>query len=320
MRNHFKITRSEITDFQQLLKNVTERNINLDLNTFSQICKSYLRFLNMVYQEWFPRSKPYSDYYISDCIFASELEIITWVKINLISLIKSVKRTQDIILRYLNNNQQAPEGELIFFQEVVFDSIEFLNLGYECVTGKKSGNGTHRRRNIKSYEIFNTSKRFLRKEFYIDDIVTMPSSIFFIRQAIEIRLKNAFGIISIRDKHGKIKKITGENFLTFIDENSSDIEFPVKKGVIKKIHSWTNYYIHGGTINYSWHIEWAHYMLQPLFTPGENESVGWNISGAIKMKKSFYDEINDRIKELFNNEEGLQILRMQYPEAIIIDN
>ncbi|PGA16231.1 hypothetical protein COL65_20280 [Priestia aryabhattai] len=320
MENYFNITHSEISDLHHLLNSVTEGTATLDLNEFSTKCKNYLRFLNKVYKEWFPRSKPYTDFYITDCLFTYELETKTWVNINLISLIKSVKRTQDIILKNSINNQTVPNGELLFFKEVVFDSIEFLNLGYECMTGIKSENGTHRRRNIKSHEIFNTSKRFLRKEFYVDDIVTMPSSIFFIRQAIEIRLKNAFGIVSIRDKDGKFKKITGENFLNLVDENSPDIEFPIKKSIVRKIHSWTNYYIHGGSINYSWHIEWAHYMLQPLFNSGEVENVGWHISGSIKMKKSYYNDIENRIKGLFNNEEGLQIIRMNYPEAIIIEN
>lgn len=32
-------------------------------------------------------------------------------------------------LRYIYNNHQATEGKPIFFKEVIFGSIEFLNLG-----------------------------------------------------------------------------------------------------------------------------------------------------------------------------------------------
>lgn len=320
MKNHFKITSSKIGELQYFLKSVTENNDEFELKTFSRLCKNYTKFLDEVYKEWFPRSKPYTDFYITDTLFMSELETKTWVNINFISLIKSVKRIQHIIQSSINNKQPVPKGELFIFEEVIFDSIEFLNLGFECMTGINSGNNTHRRRNLKSYEIFDTSKRLLRKEFYLSDIVTMPSSVFFIRQAIEIRLKNAFGIVSIRDKDGKLKKITGESLLTLIDETSPDIELPVKKSIIKKIHIWTNFYIHGGVINYAWHIEWAHHMLQPLFIPGEIDGVGWNISGSIKMKRSYYNNFEQRIKELFKNEEGLKITRMSHPEAMIIED
>lgn len=318
MEKQFEI--NKILELQQLLRNITEGNSQLDIKEFSDKCNSYLEFLNGLYKEWFPSAKAYTDLYITDTLFMSENDTKTWVNINLISLIKSVKRIQETIESYIFNNQVVPEGELLFFLEVVFDSIEFSNLGYECMSGRRSGNSTHRRRTLRSYEIFNTSKRFLRKEVNLSDIVTMPSSVFFIRQAIEIRLKNAFGIISIKDKKGKLKKITSENFLTLIDENSPDIELPVKKSVINKIHSWTNFYIHGGIINYAWHIEWAHYMLQPLFISDKIEGVGWHISGSIKMKRSYYNNFEHRIKELFKNAEGLKVIRMNNPEALIIED
>ncbi|WP_156110355.1 hypothetical protein [Brevibacillus thermoruber] len=319
MQNHFRITPSEIYEIQRLLRHVLEGKAVLDLKSFSMKSNKYIGFFNMVYKEWFPRSKQYSDIYISECLFMPELDTTTWVNINLISLIKSIKRIQEKIINWLQNNQKVLEGELLFLEEMIFDSIEFLNLSFECMTGINSGNGTHRRRNIRSHEIFCASKNILRKEIFRNDIVAIPSSVFFIRQVIEIRLKNAFGIVSIRDKDGNLKKITGENFLALVDEKSSEIEFPVKKSLVKKIHSWTNYYIHNAIIYYTWQIEWAHYMLEPLFVPGEVGGVGWNISGSIKMKRSYYNNVEQKIAELFN-EEGLVVIRMNHPEAIIIDD
>ncbi|OAS13732.1 hypothetical protein [Paenibacillus oryzisoli] len=320
MKNYFEYTPPEIYELQGLLRHVSEEKLVLDLESFSSKSKKYTKFLYMIYKEWFPSSKSYSDIHISECLFQSDLETPTWVNMNLISLIKSVKRVQEKVIYCLKNNQPVREGEILLLGEMIIDSIEFLNLGYECITGISTGNGTHRRRNIMSYEIFNASKSLLRKEAYLSDIITFPSAVFFIRQAIEIRLKNAFGIVSIIDENGKLMKITGENFLALVDENSSDLVFPIKKSIVKKIHSWTNYYIHGAIINYTWQIEWAHYMLQPLFVPGEVEGVGWNISGSIKMKRNYYNSVEQKITKFFNCENGIKVIRMRHPEAIIIED
>jgi hypothetical protein len=320
--NYFYYTPTEITELQHLLRNISGHEVQkINLDDIIKKSKIYHQFLRKIYQEWFSTAKEYSETYVADRIFTAEIskdDVNIWVQINLYSLIKTVKRIKDRLVGYQQNNKDVPKGQLLFFHEIVFDSIEFLNVGYFYLTGQETGNNTHRRRNIMSHEIFYNSKSIINRELIQDDIVTIPSSIFFIRQAIEIKLKNAFGISSILNKEGKQQKITADYFLKLVDENSADIQFPVKKSIIKQIHSWTNYYIHGAVIFYFWHIEWAHYLLEPLFLPGVAGG-RWSISGAITMKRSYYASIEFKIKSLLKNDD-LVIRRMKSPEAIIIED
>lgn len=66
-----------------------------------------------------------------------------------------------------------------------------------------------------------------------------------LRQAIELRIKNCLGLnIAYDKKTGKAIKLTPDHFLDFVI-SCEEIDFPVKKSAISKVHSLTNAFIVG---------------------------------------------------------------------------
>lgn len=174
----------------------------------------------------------------------------------------SLIRQKEKIINNLKS-QYINRGLIVFLNETFFDiSFFYQKL---CIFQNIDISRTpkmSKRQKSDSRDIFTSSLHLLRKETYINDITSVPICIFLIRQSIELRLSEIFGIIDIKDNNGNLLKITTDKFLDVkgIDEN---IILPnnLTKSIINNIHKWTNYYIHKGYIWDYWLIEFAQYLL-----------------------------------------------------------
>jgi hypothetical protein len=152
------------------------------------------------------------------------------------------------------------------------------------------------------------------------------TSVFLIRQSIELRIKNALGINYIHHEDGSIIKFPGDKLMDFIF-SKPEIELPdIKKSILKKIHEWTQYFVHGGYILNLWQIDIAHTLLLPFFTVGEKDG-SMSIHGSIRIKKEYYEssfrsDVKTFVDEnLFssrkeNDKKSFHIVEME-PEALI---
>ena len=327
--NHKEVP-GEISTIYLNLKGI--KNIsNFDYKTYKRLYGIYHDYLKNLFKKWFKKYPGYSDEYIAEQLFYREVflkDMKNNLKIKFYGLIKSLERENVLIKKYYNENIYDPQlvDELSLLKEMIFESIPFLNWIYEYTEGAEAGYRWMKRTEIHSQEVFSSSQMLLRNNIYhnsIGEYVVRPTAIFLIRQAIEIRIKNVLGIDYITDDKGKMLKLPGEIFIEIIKTNSDDILFPVKTSIVLKIHNWSNYYIHGGTLPNIWEIEWAHYILTPLFSSGKYKDY-WNLFGSVKITKHFYDEINDKIKEIIcrngSDPNKIYIMKLNKPECFIVDN
>ena len=177
---------------------------------------------------------------------------------------------------------------------------------------------------ISSMGAIECSRNLLYHKLYKNrgDFVVRTSSILLMRQAIELRIKNAFGIEHVFNEADEMIKIPSNIFIDIIRRNNNKIDFPVKTSVILKIHNWTQYYVHGGFSPHLWEIEYAHHVLKTLFGGGEYNQVV-SIYGSIKVARSLYDNIENEVNIILNgrrsNHIKYKVVQRKSPESIIME-
>lgn len=322
---------NELVDLYQLLDDIDRKNAPINTEELYNATDHFLKYLENVYNGWFPKVKEYTDEHIAKQLFIKEVEMkdrVNHTKYELCALIKSFQRTIGDIYRNWGRAGDTFElrDELRLLKSISFEAIPFIDSAHYYVEGKFAGYGFWKRLIIKSIEPFSASKMLLRNKIYRDTVGTFvipPTSIFLIRQAIELRLKNALGIDIITDKNGRILKIAGSLFIKLVKDAPNDvIKFPVKTSLVMKIYEWTNYYIHAGFIPYTWEIEWAHYILDPLFSPGHFGQT-WSLFGTVQIEKDYYSQIETEIRKIVSSHLNIDVKniivhRAQEPECLLV--
>ena len=144
-----------------------------------------------------------------------------------------------------------------------------------------------------------------------EKLVLSTSTSFFIRQSIEYKIKRILGIdyILINDKPDKrsvekyFKAI--ENNMSFYTTKNFNFE------IIKKIHSWTHTYIHGGYRPEPWKTETALFYLNELFFSGKtSRKKSFSLYAGIELKESELESLKSNtestIKSLDNSETSVK--------------
>jgi hypothetical protein len=197
-------------------------------------------------------------------------------------------------------------SELQLLSEFSFEVTVFLSWAISIVEGTKIKNGSWRRFYWRPIESYGASQMLLRKKInkrQRGDFGSHAISIFLLRQSIELVMLNAFGIRYATDQKGNYLKIQPERLFDLIDVTKKNNDFPVEKSIIEKIHTRTQPFVHAGHMWYIWEIEWAQYVLRPLFEMGN-----------IKIKKEFYLDMQNQLRILFKKED-LILHQEENPEA-----
>lgn len=312
LRNLFDYIES--TKFKYTKKYYRELNKNY---------RQFYDFLDDIYNSWFP-NKDYSDEHIAEEIFIREAkhkDLRNLYKYKFLALLRSIDRTYENIKHYFENGEkESYKDARILLRGFSLEGMIFLSEAHYYVEGKRTGWVCSKRNIANSREIFHAAKMVFVKKVSVNDLsshIIMPTSVVLIRQFIEIRIKNALGIRTIHEKDGRIKRIPADKLIAIIEKYRNEIEFPIKISLLKKIHNWTQYYIHGGMIPESWIIEWAFHILSPLATYGESDEM-YSAYGAIKITQIVFDNLEKDLKTLLNDND-LTIDKMQHPECLIID-
>ena len=285
------------------------------LNIFEQKIKGieplekyekFLSCLKEIYVEWFGSIKSYDDNHVAEEIFVTERktkDMRCSIKYDFYALLKSFDRD----LECLRNASESPvenncRKEIKLLNNMSLDVIMFLQRAHYYIKGKYVDYGFYKSNMLDSIDIFETAKSlFEGREAEYKPLglgVIAPTSIFLLRQAIEVRLRGAFGIKSLEDKEGRLLKKSGTFFIELVRRHSDSISLPIKLSVLEKVYGWTNYYIHSGAVPYIWKVEWALKMMKPLFTPFSEKQKSFDLYGSITIRKSFYDQVEEKIKEI----------------------
>ncbi len=169
------------------------------------------------------------------------------------------------------------------------------------------------------------------------------SSVFLIRQSIELKLYGILGISDIHHANSSVK-IKLLDLFKFIDKNNQiKWEFKLSKSNLEKIILWTNDYVHNGVISSLWLIETAQYFIKDLFKSNQDDflvqlnklcneasfsdtqTIPYSIHCSVKIGKEYYnnklrvDFINYLISENPKLKEGkVKIIVKSRPECMLI--
>ncbi len=298
----------ELVIFKSYLSDVIKNTNSFKIQTYSNLYADSYKCMRLFYENWFPKIRQYSDAQIGEQLFKLEFRVGNekdFVRYNIYALLKSFDRINTNIVDIYNSNRSNSDliAEISFFEKIIWDTLYFIQFANAYMSKSSTRLSLYVRKYIDSKESYEASLMLLKQTIIqnvVGDYAIRPLSVFLIRQAIELRLKNAIGIDTILDNKGRTVKIGAEHFLHIykyiIKYHSDEIEFPVKISILEKILEWSQYFIHAGLIPYFWQIEWAHYSISPLFEWGSHGNTR-SAYGSIKIKQSLYDNIQNIIKE-----------------------
>ena len=124
----------------------------------------------------------------------------------------------------------------------------------------------------------------------IDYKSTFNTSVFLIRQALEVRFKRVFGILDIYNKRQERPRLKADFYINFIKNHLECFELPdLNLTFISKIYKWTNYSIHNAINPKIWEIMYATNILDKWFQGDKIIQNGklksFNVYGNIKIKE-----------------------------------
>ncbi|MFH0958477.1 MAG: hypothetical protein V1897_07205, partial [Pseudomonadota bacterium] len=249
----------------------------------------------------------------------------SWAKLNLFSLHSSAIRVQSSLDAIAEQgNMHDVKGILSLMNDYLYHVIMFLDRYTNVIEGVMPNYSWAKRDVVFSTEPFGAAGIFLfglHESERFGAFVVQPTSIFLIRQAIELRVKNALGIEHF-SYDGELLKVPLEVLFEVIDNNPR-IQFPIKLSILRNIRKWSNYYIHAGVIPSPWIIEWGLHLLAPLFRGGKAGGQS-SIFGSVIMEKVYYDkgladDIIAKASQRFVKKDSskIRIDRLGSPEAIL---
>ena len=249
--------------------------------------------------------KEYSDNHLASMIYLPKQQYKDYFSCNIQVIIKSVGRYKDNILGWENccgfEDNHFLRGQCTFFQEMLIDISAFIDEIYRVKAAfykevKQQGilvENTDlfvarcrpkacRRTRLMAAEILHASRQVVSRHLYLNDMSPVPVAIFQLRQAIEIRMLEILGVDSIVEDDGLPKKITGNVFFD-IPNLTNFVIFPLDLSNIKKIYSWTNFYVHMAICSNYWLLDFAQSYLARF------------ICDRPIIKKSYYDHRKETI-------------------------
>ncbi len=117
-----------------------------------------------------------------------------------------------------------------------------------------------------------------------------------IRQALETRLRRAFGLIGrISTSDGSFHPVGLSDLLDVVADKRAQVVMPIPFENVRRINSWANMLMHSGRRDYAWAAPRTLYYLRPLLMGGDRVGTGWTIDSGVRVTRADFDEIRDEI-------------------------
>ena len=204
------------------------------------------------------------------------------------------------------NSNNYVKGLLALLNDIILDINEVLWQIEEIIFKNPQTTKSGRRRLFCGREIFSTSKNIVRRLVDYSGISYSSASVFLIRQAIEVAILRALGIIAFVDKDGKEQKFKMDKIFNFIKNNRKNIK-------------WSDVYVHKGIMYYHWQIIVAQKVLLPLFRAG-TDGKNYSLSGAIQINRQFYKkELDKELIKFLELRDDVTARRLKSPDSLLTD-
>jgi hypothetical protein len=270
----------------------------------------FIQQLKGCYAHWFPKSKPIKVVDIINNVHRHDVkDWKVWMKYSLACLINTSERIFENVKEAKKlNREDLFLKEIELLKEISFEAAVFLEDAFAILDEEKVDFGHWKRFNLWYREVFDASEQLLRKYVHPNakgSFVVGPTSIFLLRQGIELWVKSLFGINYVSDLSGKPIKLQPERLFEFLDTKNCSL--PIERSVITRIHKWTQPYVHGGWMGHIWEAEIAQHYLRPIFYPQN-----------VKVKKSFYDDMQKQMEKLLGKKDII-VHRMKTPAGEVVE-
>jgi len=317
----------DLMDFFNLTEQYSSNPLSFDKIEWEKKQKDFLTFYTSLYKTWYPKSKQYDDAHVAGQIFKKQLQtkdLKSYYKYQMYAFLKTLERLNDKIAINVNKTKDDYlKWDLEFGRELIIEGIEYLNSVSFTTEGKSRNYGIGKRGLLNSKELFDTAEMLLYQDYNVKRLggfALSPSSTMVLRQAIEIRLMSIYGIRFIYEQDGRLSKIPQKFFLDFtkLQIKNKNVQLPIEIALVENILDWTQSYVHLAIMKQSWEIEWAFFLIKPLFEAGEADDGTWNYLGAVRVRKSLIDNLVVEISSSLNRDATRMVKLIQSkPEATI---
>jgi hypothetical protein len=119
-----------------------------------------------------------------------------------------------------------------------------------------------------------------------------------IRQAVEIRLRRAFGLIGKTSVHdGSFHPVALSELLEVVAAMNADVRTPIPFHNVVRINSWANLLMHSGVRHYAWTPPRVLEYLRPLLVGGDTTSNGIRtVDSGVRLTRTSFDAIRAAVK------------------------
>ena len=149
-----------------------------------------------------------------------------------------------------------------------------------------------------------------------------------IRQAVEIRLRRAFGVVgreSVND--GTIHPVALSIVIEVMGEHADAVDLAVPIEHVRRVNHWANLHMHSGMRHYSWVPPRVLSYLRPLLVGTSESGSGWSVNSGIRMSRETFESIRETLRtkmEASESEDGNASFRAalweeQYCTVILCD-
>lgn len=221
--------------------------------------------------------------------------------IAIIKLLQTVKQEIEVYTMDdgLIKDRNCFAGEAAYLHLLLLHIQEFAGEVATVKTGKNYRRiGSNKK--ISAKEVFDLAKRLPRGQTYTNEMTPMYESIFLIRQAIELKVMESLCIcFVINKKYERPIKISPDVFIDLLDNNSVKLKNAegnmrrVDTKFIKRVHSWTNLFVHSGNGYWFWEVEFVRIALLKF------------IFDEIVIEKAYLEQIPNKVLECVRESERL---------------
>ena len=118
-----------------------------------------------------------------------------------------------------------------------------------------------------------------------------------IRQAVEIRLRRAFGLFGKESVHdGSFHPVPISKLLEVMKKNKADVGTPVPFHNLVRIYNWANLILHSGIRHYAWTTPRVLDYLRPFLVGGDNTNGRISVHSGVRIKRASFDAIRRDLK------------------------
>lgn len=219
---------------------------------------------------------------------------------SLLAIIKVLEHVKAEISYYDNDmlkDRNIFGGEATFLHLLLFHIDEFVG---EVATVKEKKNYSRRksRKNVLAQEVFDLARRIPRSQTYTNEMTHIYESIFFIRQAIELKVLESLCIKTVvNKKYSRVIKVSPDVFIALLNDdavklqNIDGVNLEFNVNFINKVHSWTNIFVHSGRGYWFWEVEFVRMTLQDF------------IFNNIEIDKEYLKLVPEKILQYIKEEE-----------------